>query len=89
MTKAAAKIPSVHKPEDFKFPTEIIDHIYDLSGAADRFKGVMICVCNPLGYPAIFTKCDSPVTQLGMRKAIENWLMMEDNTDGAEKAEIS
>lgn len=66
------------KPKDFVFPTELIEQIYELSGGADTYKGVVVCVCSSKGTPQIYTRFESVVTSLGMKKALEQWLSNED-----------
>lgn len=71
--------PTEEKPKDFVFPTELIEQIYELSGGAETYKGVVVCVCSSKGTPQIYTRFESVVTSLGMKKALEQWLCNEDN----------
>jgi hypothetical protein len=64
--------------KDFMFPTELVEQIYEISGGADYYKGVFLCVCSPKGTPQIYTRFDSIVTSLGMKKAIQSYLDNED-----------
>jgi hypothetical protein len=68
------------KSSDFVFPTELVEQIYDISGGAENFKGVVVCVCSPKGTPQIYTRFDSVVTSLGIKKALEQWLSNEDES---------
>lgn len=63
-----------NEPKDFLFPTQIVEQMYELSGAADAYKGVVICVCSPKGTPQIYTKFDSVVVSLGIKTAVQQWL---------------
>ncbi len=78
MSKKEAKKESKEEPKDFIFPTELVEQVYEISGGADAYKGVIMCVCSPKGTPQIYTRFDSVVTALGMKMAIEQWLSDEE-----------
>jgi hypothetical protein len=56
--------------KEFKFPVEMVAQIYEMSGGADSYKGT----------PQIYTRFDSVLTSLGLKKAMEEWLN-EDSTE--------
>lgn len=64
--------------KEFLFPIEMVDQIYELSGGADSYKGLILCVCTQSGTPQIFTRFDSVVTSLGMKKALFEYLYQEE-----------
>lgn len=64
--------------KEFLFPMEMVDQIYELSGGADTYKGLILCICTQNGTPQIFTKFDSVVTSLGMKKAVSEYLYQEE-----------
>lgn len=66
------------KDKEFLFPPEMVDQIYELSGGAESFKGLVLCVCTQNGVPQIFTRFDSVVTSLGLKKALEEYLNSEE-----------
>ena len=63
--------------KEFLFPPEMVEQIYELSGGAENFKGLILCVCTQNGAPQIFTRFDSVVTSLGLKKALEEYLNSE------------
>ncbi|MFN7322647.1 MAG: hypothetical protein ACK5SP_00110 [bacterium] len=65
------------EPKDFLFPTELVEQVYEISGGADSYKGVILCVCSPKGTPQIYTRFDSIITSLGMKAALDQWLSDE------------
>jgi hypothetical protein len=67
------------EPKDFIFPTELVEQVYEISGSADSYKGVILCVCSPKGTPQIYTRFDSIVTSLGMKTALGQWLSDEED----------
>jgi len=72
MKKAKDKKDNENK--EFKFPVEMVAQIYEMSGGADSYKGVVLCICSENGTPQIYTRFDSVLTSLGLKKAIEEWL---------------
>ena len=66
------------KDKEFLFPTEMVEQIYELSVGAENFKGLILCVCTQNGVPQIFTRFDSVVTSLGLKKALEEYLNSEE-----------
>ena len=63
---------------DFVFPSNLLEQLYELSGGSDKYKGFILTVCNPDGSPQIFTRFDSMVTSLGMKRALEQYLSDDD-----------
>ena len=67
----------------FEMPSNFIEQIYELSGNADKYKGVLRAYVSEDGSPVIYCKYDSQVVEFGMRKALEKYLQ---NSDDAESA---
>ena len=67
----------------FEMPSNFIEQIYELSGNADQYKGVLLAYVSEDGTPVIYCKYDSQVVEFGMRKALEKYLQ---NSDDAETA---
>lgn len=66
------------KENDFVFPNNLLEQLYELSGGSDKYKGFIFCACNPDGSPQIFTRFDSMVTSLGMKRALDQYLAEDD-----------
>lgn len=66
------------KENDFVFPDNLLEQLYELSGGSDKHKGFIFCVCNPDGSPQIFSRFDSMVTSLGMKRAVEEYATNSD-----------
>ena len=73
-SKEVPKERTKEEPKDFVFPTELVDQIYEISGGADSYKGVILCVCSPKGTPQIYSRFDSVLTSFGLKCAISQWL---------------
>lgn len=66
------------KEKEFLFPPEMVEQIYELSGGAENYKGLILCICTQKGVPQIFTRFDSVVTCLGLKRALEEYLAIEE-----------
>jgi len=65
----------------FHMPQNLTDQLYELSGNADKYKGVVLGYISEDGVPLIYAKYDSQIIEFGMRKALEKYL---DNSDAFE-----
>ena len=66
----------------FAIPEALVEKIFDISGDSDKYKGVIMIVANESGEPVIFSKFDSVMTELGLRKSLEEYLRKVDNEAG-------
>ena len=57
---------------EFSIPTEMVDKLYELSGGADKYKGVIMAVSSENGKPLIYCKFDCGMTEFALTKALEN-----------------
>lgn len=62
----------------FHMPQNLIDQLYELSGNADKYKGVVLGYISEDGVPLIYAKYDSQIIEFGMRKALEKYLDSSD-----------
>ena len=59
---------------EFSIPTEMVDKLYELSGGADKYKGVILAVSSENGKPLVYCKFDCGMTEFALTKALENHL---------------
>lgn len=59
---------------EFSIPTEMVDKLYELSGGADKYKGVILAVSSENGKPLVYCKFDCGMTEFALMKALENHL---------------
>lgn len=59
---------------EFSMPPNIINQIYEFSGSTEENKGIMITFTDQTGTPQIITQAASPVIEMGLRKAMEEYL---------------
>lgn len=62
-------------------PPNLIEQLYELSGNADKYKGVVLAYISEDGIPLIYAKYDSQVIEFGLRKALEKYLENADNEE--------
>lgn len=60
--------------EIFSIPSGFLEKIYEISGDSDKYKGIIIVAANELGDPIIYSKFDSSITELGLMKALSQYL---------------
>jgi len=65
------------KEEDIEFsiPENFLKQIYEFSGGAENYKGMILIMCNEKGEPNIYTQYDSSVVELGLKSALRNFLL--------------
>ena len=59
---------------DFHIPSEMVDKLYELSGGADKYKGIIMAVSSEYGKPLIYRKFDCAMTELALSKCLQGFL---------------
>lgn len=67
----------------FEMPSNFIEQVYELSGNADKHKGVLLAYVSEDGAPVIYSKYDSQIVEFGMRKALEKYLISIDEAESS------
>ena len=70
---------------DFRVPTEWVDKLYELSGGADKYKGVLLALSSAQGDPLIYFKFDSGMTEAALRKSMADYLNSADVQSSSEE----
>ena len=60
--------------QEFSIPAEMVDKLYELSGGVDKYKGIIMAVSTDAGRPLIYQRFDCGMTELGLIKALEDFL---------------
>lgn len=60
--------------KEFNIPEKLLNELYELTGGADAYKGLILVYSTENGDPIVFSKSDSQVTEYGLHKALENYL---------------
>jgi|TARA_E500000178_G_C16556931_1_gene545580 hypothetical protein len=62
------------KLEPFNLPENIITQLFEFSGSTGGDSGFILSYVNQEGLPSIITKANSPIIEMGLRKALEQYL---------------
>lgn len=60
--------------ERFNLPENIITQLFEFSGSTGGDSGFILSYVNQEGLPSIITKANSPIIEMGLRKALEQYL---------------
>lgn len=60
--------------ERFNLPESIITQLFEFSGSTGGDSGFILSYVNQDGLPSIITKANSPIIEMGLRKALEQYL---------------
>jgi len=64
---------------EFSIPDSLVNKLYELSGDSDKYKGLIIACVTEKGCPIIYSRFDSVITELGLKKAMSNYLLRTDS----------
>jgi hypothetical protein len=59
---------------EFTIPESLVNKLYELSGDSDKYKGLIIACVSEKGYPMIYARFESVITELGLKKALADYL---------------
>jgi|TARA_B110000305_G_C19316492_1_gene576716 hypothetical protein len=59
---------------EFNFPESILSQIFEFTGSTGGDSGFILTHVNQMGTPSIITKASSPIVEMGLRKALEQYL---------------
>lgn len=59
----------------FRLPQSFLEQLFDFSGSTDGNKGFVLAFVNQEGAPMIYSKSDNQIVEMGLRKALEKYLM--------------
>jgi len=66
----------------FQIPNEILNQLYEFTGGSNEgSKGFMIAYTDQNGSPMIFCRAGSQIVEMGIRKALEKYLIEIENVD--------
>jgi hypothetical protein len=64
--------------EEFNIPPSLVNKLYELSGDSDKYKGLIIACVSEKGSPIIYCRFESIITELGLKKALSDFLNKEE-----------
>ena len=76
---------SEFNPEDlpqFQIPQGLLEKFYEFTGSSsDSSKGFLMAYTDQSGAPMIYCRCGSQIVEMGIRKALEKYLIEIENVD--------
>tara|TARA_A100001011_G_C14320475_1_gene850335 strand:+ start:4365 stop:4631 length:267 start_codon:yes stop_codon:yes gene_type:complete len=60
---------------EFKVPDQLLQKIFEISGDTDHNKGFILVMVDQTGKPVVFTKSQSQIVDMGLRKSLEKYLI--------------
>jgi hypothetical protein len=58
----------------FNLPESILSQLFEFTGSNSGDSGFILSFVNQDGLPSIITKANSPIVEMGLRKALEQYL---------------
>lgn len=59
----------------FSIPESMLQKLFEFSGDADHSKGFILAYVDQNGKPMIYTKSQNQIIEMGLRKALEKYLI--------------
>ena len=60
--------------QNFVLPEKFLDRLYEITGTEEGPRGFVVCFVDSNGSPIVYTKTDARITEMGLRKALEEYL---------------
>ena len=66
----------------FQIPEQFLDQLFEFTGSGeDQSKGFMLCYTDQGGNPMILSKVGTQIVEMGLRKALEKYLIQIEEAD--------
>ena len=66
---------------EFQIPESFLNELFELTGESENNRGFLLACVGQDGRPFIYSKAASPVVELGVRKAMEEFLVESQGHD--------
>jgi hypothetical protein len=66
---------------EFVLPGSFLDQLFEFSGSTDGNKGFLLAFVNQNGSPVVYTKADNQIIEMGLRKAIERYIIESEEAE--------
>lgn len=67
---------------NFKLPSSLLEKLYEFTGSSNESsKGFLMAYVDQEGNPMIFCRAGSQIVEMGIRKALEKYLIEIENVD--------
>ena len=61
--------------DSLAIPESMLEQLFDFSGDAEHSKGFILAFVTQDGKPLVFTKTQNQIVEMGLRKALEKYLI--------------
>ena len=58
---------------NFQLPENMINQLFEFTGSTNGDSGFILSFVNQQGLPSVITKATSPIVEMGLRKALEQY----------------
>ena len=65
----------------FVLPESFLNQLFEFSGSTDGNKGFLLAFVNQAGAPMVYTKADNQIVEMGLRKAIERYILESEEAE--------
>lgn len=66
---------------NFVLPESFLKQLFDFSGSTDGNRGFILAFVNQDGSPVVYTKADNEITEMGLRKALEKYIIQIEESE--------
>lgn len=73
------KDPESANFQNFKIPENFFNKLFEFTGSDDSSKGFIVAYVSQDGCPIIYTKVANSIVEMGLLKALEQYLIESDN----------
>jgi hypothetical protein len=73
----------------FVLPQSFLNQLFDMSGSTEGTRGFLLAFVNQDGSPMIYTQAENQIVEMGLRKAIEKYLIQLEESEFPEDTEIN
>ncbi|MBN86806.1 MAG: hypothetical protein CL885_04715 [Dehalococcoidia bacterium] len=60
---------------EFQMPRQMLDQIFEFTGSTEENKGFLLAFVDQSGAPQIITHASSQIIEMGIRKAVEEYII--------------
>jgi hypothetical protein len=66
---------------NFVLPESFLKQLFDFSGSTDGNRGFILAFVNQDGSPMVYTKTDNEIIDMGLRKALEKYIIQIEESE--------
>jgi hypothetical protein len=67
---------------EFTLPESFLEQLYEFTGSSSANKGFVLVYTDQNGRPMVYSRTDSQIIEMGLRKSMEKYLIDVENAEG-------